>query len=378
MELEERHQVTLKVTLVGALVNAGLSALQIIFGIFGQSQALLADGLHTLSDLSSDFIVLLASKLSSRAADDEHPYGHGRIETLASLLLGLILISVGISLAVRGSSSIFETEKPDPKIITVFFAVLAILCKEFLYRYTIRAARSNHSTLLESNALHHRSDALSSIVVVIGISSQLAGIPHMDAAAAIIVGLMIISMGVNLCRRSLNELIDSSLNPQQVELITEILENSGDIRAIHSLRTRSMGGLGYVDAELRVNPRLTVSEAHHIAYSLGEKIKSKASGIVDVSIHIDPMTETKHEELNHLPSRSELMTMLQSSWQEVTLGNHILQINLHYLEDGVELDIVLPAEFHDQNYNQETELLVQKATCLTEISQVNIYYKQDT
>lgn len=377
MQLEERHRVTKKVTLVGALINAVLSALQIIFGIIGQSQALLADGIHTLSDLSSDFIVLVATGQSSREADDEHPYGHGRIETLASLLLGIILAGIGISLTVRGTMSIFETDKPDPETITVFFAILAIVSKEFLYRYTIKAARQYHSTLLESNALHHRSDALSSIVVVIGISTQLAGIPHMDAVAAVIVGLMIISMGVNLSRRSLKELIDTSLKPELVQAITQIFETSGDIRDIHSLRTRSMGGLGYVDAELRVNPRLTVSEAHHIAYSLEEEIKSNVPGIVDVSIHIDPMTESEHEELDDLPSRSTITTALHSNWQAVPLSQHISQINLHYLEDGIEIDIVLPAEYHQQKYNEEAESLVQKALLIDQISMASIYYQSN-
>lgn len=375
METELRHQVTRKVTLVGALINATLAAAQIISGIVGQSQALLADGIHTLSDLSSDFIVLFATAASSRAADDGHPYGHGRIETLASLLLGMILIGVGASLAIRGILSVFETDKPDPETITVFFAGLAIVSKEFLYRYTIKAARKIHSTLLESNALHHRSDALSSIVVVVGISSQLAGIAHMDAVAAIIVGLMIIAMGFGLSRRSLNELIDSSLQRELVESIESIIKHNGAVKAIHSLRTRSMGGLGYVDAELRVNPRLTVSEAHHIAYSLEDQIKTEIPQVVDVGIHIDPMTETGHDDLMRQPSRELILAKLNTSWQGLAISQQISQINLHYLGQGIELDLVLPFDFSHRQYEAELEALLEKVAELTEIRCSNIYFK---
>ena len=164
---------------------------------------MLADGIHTLSDLSTDFIVLYASSRSSKAADKDHPYGHGRIETLASMLLGAILGMVGIGIGIRGVESILTPGNINPEAITIAFACLAIVAKEGLYHYTIRAARATHSSMLESNAWHHRSDALSSIVVVIGISAQLMGIPYMDAVAAIIVACMISWMGLRLSRKAL-------------------------------------------------------------------------------------------------------------------------------------------------------------------------------
>ena len=157
MQAENRHGIIKKVTLLGALVNCLLAASQIVFGFIGQSQALLADGFHTLSDLSTDLIVLVAIEQSSKAADEDHPFGHGRIETLASVILGVILIGVGIGIAYRGIDSIFSPRAANPEIFTLLFAGLAIFAKEFLYRYTIRAAKQVHSTLLESNAWHHRS-----------------------------------------------------------------------------------------------------------------------------------------------------------------------------------------------------------------------------
>ncbi len=376
MEIDHRHRVTKKVTLVGALVNAILALAQIVSGLIGQSQALLADGIHTLSDLSSDFIVLYATKQSSREADDDHPYGHGRIETIASLLLGVILISVGVSLGIRGSFSIFSTDRPDPEIITLLFAGLAIASKEWLYRYTIKAAKSIHSTLLESNAMHHRSDALSSIVVVVGIGSQLAGIPHMDAAAAVLVALMIMSMGYRLGRKSLNELIDSSLDASLVGEIRALISTDKSIKAIHSLRTRSMGGLGYVDAELRVNPRLTVSEAHHIAFLLEQRIKDEFPSIIDVSIHIDPFNESGHEHVSELPNREELMAELQDHWSAISSHSQISQINLHYLKHKIDIDIVLPLALHCDTHDEQITQLIEQAREINCIGQVRVYYRR--
>ncbi len=376
MGIDQRHRVTKKVTLIGALVNAMLASVQILCGLIGQSQALLADGIHTLSDLSSDFIVLYATSQSSRAADDDHPYGHGRIETLASLLLGVILISVGISIGIRGGLSIFTTDKPNPEIITLFFAGLAIISKESLYRYTIRAARTVHSTLLESNALHHRSDALSSIVVVIGIGSQLAGIPHMDAVAAVIVALMIASMGYRLGHKSLSELIDSSLDKSLVDEIRSLISDNKNIKAIHSLRTRSMGGLGYVDAELRVDPRLTVSEAHYIAFSLEQRIKNEFPSIIDVSIHIDPLTESGHDHVSELPNRQELLEKLQDYWVSISSHSKISQINLHYLNHKIDIDIVLPVTLCGSDHDGQITQLIERAREIACIGQVRIFYSR--
>ena len=212
MEAKKRHQVTKKVTLVGALVNGILAFLQISSGLLGNSQALLADGIHTLSDLGSDFIVLMATTQSAKPADKEHPYGHGRIETLASVLLGLVLIGVGVGVGFRGFNRVFSLNQISPEPFTIFFAVIAILSKEGLYRYTLKASKHIHSTLLETNAWHHRSDALSSIIVLCGIAAQMIGVPYMDSFAAAIVALMISIMGYKLARKALDELIDTSLD----------------------------------------------------------------------------------------------------------------------------------------------------------------------
>ncbi|MFT5400325.1 MAG: cation diffusion facilitator family transporter [Planctomycetota bacterium] len=376
MESESRYQITRRVTLVGATVNCILAGLQIIFGIIGHSQALLADGIHTLSDLSTDMIVLLASGRAAKEADEDHPFGHGRIETLATLLLAAILALVGAGIGFGGFESILNPEQPDIQAITLLFAALAIVAKEGLYRYTIKAARQCHSSLLESNALHHRSDALSSIVVLIGIAGQLVGFPYMDAIAAMIVGLMIIIIGLGLGKKALSELIDTGLDAELVADIRHSMLGDRSVEAVHTLRTRSMGGLGYVDAEVLVNPRLTVSEAHYIAFQLEQMILEKFSQIADVQIHIDPLSETGHESVTNLPAREDIENDLEQVWRLIPRQATITRINLHYLNQVVEVDLVLPIRFNQAIYAEEVDQLMAQTRQLNYVGTVNLYFER--
>lgn len=375
MKLEQRQRVTRRVTLVGALVNCVLASLQITFGILGKSQALLADGLHTLSDLSTDFIVLYASKRAAKAADDDHPYGHGRIETLATMLLGLMLTAVGLGIGMRGVQSILEPVDSNPELITIAFALLAIVAKEGLYRYTLGAARSIHSTMLESNAWHHRSDALSSIVVVIGISAQVLGLRHMDAVAAIVVAAMIVLMGFRLGRNALSELIDTGLDFDLVDDLRAAMLGDKSVTGIHNLRTRSMGGLGYVDAHIEVDPDLTVSEAHYIAHKIEHRVKKQFPKIVDVQIHIDPLDDAvKESVLAKLPERAAIEADLEQAWAGNAVSADIEQIKLHYLDELIEIDLVLPFAKSRGDNEKAIKRLQDAALGLDYVGRVNLYY----
>jgi len=374
MKSEQRHQTTKTVTLIGALINALLAFMQIVFGLLGHSQALLADGIHTLSDLGSDFIVLLATSQSAKVADKEHPFGHGRIETLASVFLGLILIGVGVGVGFRGITLIITPNHVVPDAFTLIFAIVSILSKEGLYRYTLKASKRIHSTLLETNAWHHRSDALSSIVVLCGISAQILGVPYMDSFAAVIIALMISFMGYKLARKAFDELIDTSLDHELVTNIQNTVEGNDCVKALHSLRTRSMGGQGYIDAEIRVNPRLTVSEAHHIAFSLEQQIKTQFPQIIDVGIHVDPLTELGHDWVTNLPSRQEILDRLIIQWTQVDCSARIQSIQIHYLNSQIEIDLVLPLALTDSHYQPQIEELISQATKINFVGQVNIYY----
>jgi cation diffusion facilitator family transporter len=375
MEIEQRHKITQRVTLTGAAVNCVLASLQIFFGVFGKSQALLADGFHTLSDLSTDFIVLYASRRAAKAADEDHPYGHGRIETLASMLLGGILITVGVGIGLRGVDSILNPLRINPDAITIVFALLAVAAKESLYHYTLRAARKTHSSLLESNAWHHRSDALSSIVVVIGISAQLLGVPYMDALASIVVAVMISLMGFRLGQKALYELIDTGLDIDLVRDVRQAMLGNASVVGIHNLRTRSMGGLGYIDAHIEVDPDLTVSEAHFIAHNIEHLVKKQFPKIIDVQIHIDPLDDAvKESVLAKLPEREVIEQDLQQAWNGLSGSTQIIQTKLHYLDRLIEVDLVLPTSMCTPEHADGIGRLQDAANNLDYIGKVNIYY----
>lgn len=375
MTTEERYRTTRRVTLVGAAVNCALAALQIVFGLLGKSQALFADGLHTLADLSTDFIVLFASKRAAKDADEDHPYGHGRIETVASFLLGAMLCLVGIGIGVRGIESMFEPAGVGPEPITVVFALLAIGCKEGLYRYTLRAARRIHSQLLETNAWHHRSDVLSSVIVLAGISAQLLGVPHMDALAAIIVGAMILLMGFRLGWRALAELVDTGLDVDLTDDIRRAMMEYDSVTGIHNLRSRSMGGLGYIDAHIEVDSDLTVSEAHYIAHKMEQLVKRRFPKIADVQIHIDPLdTRVKESVLARLPERVDIERDLDDAWQDIDARDQVAQIKLHYLDRLIEMDIVLPLALSRDEHAPAVQALREAAAGLDYVGRVNIYY----
>jgi len=374
MTTDNRKQIIQRVTVRGMFVNIFLALAQILSGIFAHSQALLADGLHTLADLITDIIVLITAHHSSKDADEDHPYGHARIETLASIFLGVSLIGVAAGIGYRGIQSFASEQTAQTENYAVAFALLAIFSKEFLYQYTVRAARKIKSSLLESNALHHRSDVFSSIVVVIGVGAQIAGVDHMDALAAIVVSVMISVMGAHLIKKAFAELIDTSLNQPLVEKIKNHISRMDGVVAVHSLRSRSMGGQGFIDTEIRVNPRLSVSEAHYISLAIEQSVKKHFSEISDVTVHIDPVAATDHDSILALPSRSELLFSLYSVLESVPLSEEIKNIHLHYLTNQIEVDVILPLDF---GCNQQTKLasrILQMTNSIPFVGKVNIYY----
>lgn len=374
--LKERHKTTKKVTLVGAFTNLILSALQIVFGWLTHSQALVADGLHTLSDLISDFIVLFASSKASEKADEHHPYGHARIETLASVILGLFLIAVGIAIGVKGIYAILGDTAKTPDALALVFAAIAIISKEVLFRYTLHYSKKIHSLLLESNAHHHRSDVFSSLVVFIGIGGELLGIPYFDIAAAFVVALMIMKMGAKLSVKALKELIDTALDDDLIKKMADFISAIDGVCGVHSLRTRSMGGLGYIDVDIEVNPKISVSEGHFIASQVEQAIKAEFKQIQDVKIHIDPYGEDDiHQAMQQLPSRSELLLELYNVWSNINNSDEIKNVNIHYLSDAIEIDLILPISLAQKNQQQSIETLKEAALAIPVVTKLHIYYK---
>lgn len=346
LSLEQRKQETNRITLWGVAVNLFLSVIKILGGIFGQSQALLADGIHSLSDLASDAMVLIAVKHAGEDADEDHPYGHARYETLATVALGILLIGVAIGIAY---DAILRLEHPEliatPALYTMIIAAISIFSNEGLYHATRAVAEKIRSPLLQANAWHHRSDAVSSIVVLIGVGATYIGYPLLDAIAAILVALMIAKIGLDLSRQSVQELVDTALEPEMVEQIKQTILGIDDVRQLHLLRTRRMGHNALVDVHIQVSPKLSVSEGHHITESVEQALIDKFEEINDVTVHIDPEDDEKAASCKHLPLRSELLLALNNEWSKHSILKNIDDVTLHYLDGKISVEAYLPLRY---------------------------------
>ena len=343
LSLKQRTKEINRVTWWGIFVNLILSVVKIIGGVLGQAQSLVADGLHSLSDLISDAMVLVAAKHAGEEADDDHPYGHGRFETLATVGLGLFLILVGLGIAFDAAHRVFDEEvQTIPHYFTLAVALFSILSNEGLYHFTHRVGLRINSKMLIANAWHHRSDAISSIVVLIGIAGAQMGMPILDPVAAIIVALMIVKIGYELSYHSMLELVDTALDPEKVAQIKEkILENE-DVLEMHMLRTRRMGHTSLVDVHILVQPRLSVSEGHHISEAVEKSLIETFDDINDVTVHIDPENDEQEARCRHLPPRSELIITLYEEWAREPELKAINDVTLHYLRGQITVDAAIP------------------------------------
>lgn len=283
-----------RITWVGVLVNVLLSASKIIGGKMCGSVALVADGVHSLSDLVTDVITLVGVSLGARPPDEQHPYGHGRFETISSILIALALVAVGLLLAFEAARSLLEGEHTYPGATMVVLAVISIVAKEILYWMTIRVARRTGSPTLVANAWHHRSDALSSVAVLAGGVVGLAGFPHGDAVAGIVVGLMVVLAGAKIGHEGLCELLEQSVDEAITVKIRAALDGHPNVRSWHKLRTRRVGREIFADVHVLVDPDMTVVQAHDITVRLELDMRQSVSDPINVSIHIEPFEDDHH------------------------------------------------------------------------------------
>jgi cation diffusion facilitator family transporter len=284
----ERAAVASRSTWVSVGVNLVLSTTQIVVGVLAKSQGLIADGIHSLSDLVADFVVLFANHHSQKDADLDHPYGHHRFETAASLALGLLLLAVGVGMV---WSALHKLEAPET-IATVHVAALwvalgAIAIKELLFRYMLRVAKAVKSSMLVANAWHARSDAASSLVVAIGLVGNLAGYPLLDPIAALIVGFMVGRMGWSFGWDALHDLMDRSVDEEEVQAIRETLLTTPGVAGVHDVRTRKMGDMIVVDAHIEVDALLTVEQGHNIAVAAQRTVLQRHR-VLSLMTHVDP------------------------------------------------------------------------------------------
>jgi cation diffusion facilitator family transporter len=342
LESVEKQAVARKTTFVSVALNLVLMSLQVAIGFFAHSQALIADGIHSLADLISDFIVLVANRASAEKPDADHNYGHHRYETVASLFLGALLVVVGIGMLWRAGTRLANTDNiPAVHVSALVVAVVVLVSKEGLFRYMLREAERVRSAMLIANAWHARSDAASSLVVGIGIVGSLFGVRLLDPIAAAIVGFLVARMGWVFGWNALQDLSDRALDETATADIHKLLMTTAGVRDVHELRTRKMGDHALVDAHILVDPLISVSEGHYIAESARARVMTDKR-VLDALIHVDPENDALAHPPARLPTRVAVAALVDAELAKY--GLRAAGLNVHYLSTGLDVDITLAAD----------------------------------
>lgn len=338
---DERSAAADHVTWVSIGVNLVLTVMQIAVGLFAHAQSLVADGFHSLADLVADFMVLLANKHSGSPADDNHPYGHERIETLAALALGVILIGTGGGILYTAIHRIQHLDTLPPVASIALWTAFATLAgKELLFRYMLRVGERLRSPMLIANAWHARADAASSLVVAAGIAGSLMGWRFLDPIAAIVVALMVMRMGWRFTWEALSELIDTGIPAAEREAIRGTILATPGVIACHALRSRRMAHKVLIDARVQVAPRISVSEGHQIAETVHDRVLDAHIDVLDVMVHVDVEREGQRT-ARHQPPRTAIIAALR----EAGLSDAAeAGLTLHYLNGGLEIVLALPPQ----------------------------------
>lgn len=329
-----------RVTLVGALVNLLLSVVKIAAGLLAQSQALVADGLHSLSDLLSDGVVLLATRYGRQAPDASHPYGHERIETFGTLLVATLLVLVAGAIAWEALGRLQVAGVPVMLSLALPVAVVSVLAKEALYHYTRQAARRLGSDLLVANAWHHRSDAISSVIVLAGLGGVALGWPWLDAVAALLLGGMIALMALRLGARAVAELVDTAPPAAEQKAMRGAAEHVPGVRGVHDLRARQMAGRRLVDLHVEVAPEISVSEGHRIGHEVSRRLRRTFGPVDEVTFHIDPVADRTGRRRARGPQPPLRAALIAELFPDGLPAD--VRCLLHYLDDRVSVDLLLP------------------------------------
>ena len=335
-----------RLTLIGGVLDLFLGFVKVLVGYIGNSQALIADGIHSLSDLITDILVLVATKHSAQAADEGHPYGHDRIQTLVSLALAG---SLGIIAIVIAWDAVIRIVSPESLLLPGFWplavAAISVVSKEGYFQYVVRHPSAATSRMLYANAWHSRSDALSSLAVIVGVGGVLAGFAWADAFAAIVVAGLLLVVAYRIGREGAEELIDSAASPVLNANMRKTILSIEGVRDSHELRTRRMADKVLADLHIRVDPLISVSEGHRIGDEVMDALKTRFPEVGDVVVHIDPEDDIVGDGYSKLPMRSVIVA-------EINTNLHKLQNNfdarfslqpknivVHYLDDGCQIEI---------------------------------------
>lgn len=278
----------LKVSFVTIIVNIILSFIKLLAGIFGRSSAMLSDAVHSISDVVSTIIVIVGLKISNKESDSKHQYGHERFESVATIILAFLLFVTGIIIGYDGIKNLINNEFKIPTYFAFFSAILSIGVKEWMYWYTIKVAKKINSSSLKADAWHHRSDSISSVGSLLGITFSMLGFVYMDLIASIIIAVFIIKIAVDIFIESINKMLDSSCDEETVEKIEKVVLKTKGVIGIESLKTRMFGNKIYIDIEVSANKNISFLESHNIAHKVHDNVEKKIDNVKHCMVHINP------------------------------------------------------------------------------------------
>jgi len=370
------------VIILSTFLDLILGCLKIAVGWIANSHALIADGIHSFSDLFTDLVVWIFNHIGRQAPDEEHPYGHARFETFGTVVLGAVLLGVAGALIYDSIIRLMDVESiAVPKWPALVAAAISFFIKEWLYQITRRVGEQANSNLLIANAWHHRSDSLSSVIVFVGVAGALLGVPWLEMVAAIGVALMIAHIGWKLGSRSVEELVDTALTGEDMEQIQGAMVDVEGVAGIHSLRTRKMGNDVLLDIHIQVDSGISVSEGHHIGEWVTHELINQFPAISDVVFHIDAEDDTYMEARDSptpmLPLRAEVRNALNDAWREIEFTDAIKNITLHYLNEGINVEVYVDRDVllngsHDAA--QFKAKLIESSSKLEWITSVSVWY----
>jgi len=348
----------IKVTLIGTASNLILSIIKFAGGIIGHSAAMIADATHSVSDLLTDMIVLIMLKVGQKPKDEDHPYGHGKAETLGTTVVGFIIISVGIGLAYEAWEMIQSGIARIPEPLAAGTALISIFIKEWLFRYTRSVGEKSNNSLLLANAWHHRSDAISSIAALVGIIGAMLGFPALDPIAATMVAFMIMKVGYELTLGGFRDLMDTALNEKDTQSIQVAIDDVSGVLKSHDLRTRKIGGEILMDVHIQVDSDLTVTEGHEVAERVRRKLIKNYPNTQDVLVHVDGYDDSEVESIYNI-SRDDVEFLLTSILANTDGKLKKTQLRIHHLKGKNIVELYL--------HGDSTKTIAETETSLKEI-----------
>ena len=348
----------IKVTLIGTASNLILSIIKFAGGIIGHSAAMVADATHSVSDLLTDMIVLIMLKVGQKPKDEDHPYGHGKAETLGTTVVGFIIISVGIGLAYEAWEMIQSGIARIPEPLAAGTALISIFIKEWLFRYTRSVGEKSNNSLLLANAWHHRSDAISSIAALVGIIGAMLGFPALDPIAATMVAFMIMKVGYELTLGGFRDLMDTALDEKDTQSIQVAIDDVSGVLKSHDLRTRKIGGEILMDVHIQVDSDLTVTEGHEVAERVRRKLIKNYPNTQDVLVHVDGYDDSEMESIYNI-SRDDVEFLLTSILANTDGKLKKTQLRIHHLKGKNIVELYL--------HGDSTKTIAETETSLKEI-----------